>query len=123
MSSVVQRLQATHIHPKSVELNCAKFIVPSSSKFKYHSIAPINTLTWTTFYARHRDDEGAIQSLFDREIGEFVEQTTNHFEEPKKLAQTIGGRAYANVVLDPENLEGDTSSTMDSPATRTRGLL
>jgi hypothetical protein len=70
------------------------------------------------------DDEGAIQSLFDREIGEFVEQTTNHFEEPKKLAQTIvGGSAYANVVLDPENLEGDTSSTMDSPATRTQGML
>lgn len=64
-------------------------------------MAPVNALTWTAFYARHRDDEGAIQSLFDREVKEFVDMTVNHFEEPHKLAQTIAGSAYANVLLVP----------------------
>jgi hypothetical protein len=64
-------------------------------------MAPVNALTWTTFYARHRDDEGAIQSLFDQDVGEFVEKTVSHFENPNGLAQTIGGSANANVMIVP----------------------
>ena len=64
-------------------------------------MAPINALTWTAFYARHREDEGAIQSLFEKETSEFVEATTGHFEDPNKLTQTIAGSAYANVMLVP----------------------
>jgi hypothetical protein len=64
-------------------------------------MASTNTLTWTTFYARHRNDEGAIQSLFDQGINEFLNTTISHFEAPHALAQTIGGSAYANVMLVP----------------------
>ena len=64
-------------------------------------MAPVNALTWTAFYARHREDEGAIQSLFEKETREFIETTTGHFEDPNKLAQTIAGSAYANVMLVP----------------------
>ena len=64
-------------------------------------MAPVNALTWTAFYARHREDEGAIQSLFETETKEFVETTIGHFEDPNKLTQTIAGSAYANVMLVP----------------------
>ena len=64
-------------------------------------MAPINSLTWTAFYDQHRKDGGAIQSRFDREVGEFAETTTSHFQNPNGLAQTIGGSAYANVVIVP----------------------
>ena len=64
-------------------------------------MAPVNALTWTAFYARHREDEGAIQSLFEKEISDFAELTISHFEDPNRLAQTIGGSAYANVMLVP----------------------
>ena len=61
-----------------------------------------NTLTWTTFYARNREDEGAIQDHFDKELSEFMDRrTVSHFENPEKLSQTIGGSAFANVVLVP----------------------
>ena len=64
-------------------------------------MAPVNSLTWTAFYALHRADEGAIQSLFDREVSEFVDTTISHFEAPHILAQTIGGSGYANMLLVP----------------------
>ena len=64
-------------------------------------MAPVNALTWSAFYARHREDEGAIQSLFEKETREFIDITTGHFEEPNKLAQTIAGSAYANFMLLP----------------------
>ena len=64
-------------------------------------MAPINSLTWTAFYDQHRKDGGVIQSLFDREVREFAEVTTSHFQNPNGLAQTIGCSAYANVVIVP----------------------
>ena len=64
-------------------------------------MAPVNALTWTAFYARHREDEGAIQSLFEKETKELVDTTVGHFEDPNKLTQTIAGSAYANVMLVP----------------------
>ena len=64
-------------------------------------MAPMNSLTWTAFYDQHRKDGGAIQSLFDRDVSDFVKMTTSHFQNPNGLAQTIGGSAYANVVVVP----------------------
>ena len=62
-------------------------------------MAPINTYSWTTFYARNRDDEGAIQTLFDAELQDLVDSTMGHFEAPGKLSDTIAGSGNANPLM------------------------
>ena len=64
-------------------------------------MAPTNTHSWTTFYARNRDDEGAIQTLFDAELQDLVDSTVAHFEAPGKLSNTIAGSGNANMLMVP----------------------
>ena len=66
-------------------------------------MAPVNTQSWTTFYARNRDDEGAIQTLFDAELQDLVDATVGHFEEPSKLSDTIAGSGNANMLMTPSD--------------------
>ena len=64
-------------------------------------MAPVNTLTWTTYYARNREDDGAIQSLFEADLQDLVDKTTSHFDEPGKFADAIGsGRSLGGVVTE-----------------------
>jgi hypothetical protein len=64
-------------------------------------MAPTTTLTWTAFYARNREDEGAIQTIFEEDLQDLVERTTDHFEQPGKFADTIAGSANANMLIVP----------------------
>ena len=54
-------------------------------------MAPINAIAWTTYNAQNREDDGAIQSLFDEELQDLVDKTTSHFERPGKFADSIAG--------------------------------
>ena len=64
-------------------------------------MVPTTPLTWTAFYARHREDEGAIQTLFEEDLQDLVDRTTGHFEQPGKFADTIAGSANANMLIVP----------------------
>ena len=63
-------------------------------------MAPVNALTWTTYYAQSREDDGSIQSLFKEDLQDLLEKTSRHFEEPgNKFADLIAGSASANMIM------------------------
>ena len=58
-------------------------------------------LTWCNYYARNRDDEGAIQVLFDRNWAALATKTASHLSNPVKLSETVGGHMYGSMMLVP----------------------
>jgi hypothetical protein len=58
-------------------------------------------LTWCNYYARNRDDEGAIQVLFDRKWVFLANKTASHLESPELLSQTVGGHMFGSMMLVP----------------------
>ena len=64
-------------------------------------MVPITPLTWTAYYARNREDEGAIQELFEADLQDLVDQTTSHFESPGLFADAVAGSANANMIIVP----------------------
>jgi hypothetical protein len=66
-------------------------------------MAPVNIQAWTEFYARNREDDGAIQTLFDAELQDLVDTTVGHFEDPRKLSDLIAGSGNANMLIVPND--------------------
>ena len=66
-------------------------------------MVPVTPLTWwTAYYARdRREDEGAIQELFEADLQDLVDQTTSHFESPGLFADAVAESANANMIIVP----------------------
>jgi hypothetical protein len=62
-------------------------------------MAPINALTWTAFYAQHRDDGGVFQEFFESTQEEMTTRTTTHLNNPGNLTDSICGSAHGNMMI------------------------
>ncbi|KAI2493892.1 hypothetical protein MHU86_20651 [Fragilaria crotonensis] len=64
-------------------------------------MASIASTSWTTFYARNREDEGTYQSLFDEEFVDLVTKTVSFLEQPDTFTQSIAGSMHGNMIVVP----------------------
>ena len=64
-------------------------------------MAANRTLTWSTYYARQREDEGVIQSLFGTDLGILAARSRTHLNNPANFTETITGRSFGNALLVP----------------------
>ena len=64
-------------------------------------MASISPLTWTTFYARNREDAGTFQSLFNTELADLVTRTVSYLDHPETLGQDIAGSMHGNMLIVP----------------------
>jgi hypothetical protein len=59
------------------------------------------SITWCNYYARNRDDEGAIQALFQRTWTTLAEKTASHLSNSARLSETVGGQTFGSMMLVP----------------------
>jgi hypothetical protein len=57
----------------------------------------IPALSWSVYYACNHDDEGSIQSLFEKSWEALATKTVSHLSNPVKLAETVGGNMFSGV--------------------------
>jgi len=57
--------------------------------------------TWTAFYERNKDDNGAIQRLFRTNLTMFSVMSENHLNDTVRIMETVGGSNYGNMLLVP----------------------
>ena len=62
---------------------------------------PASSGTWSAFYERNRNDNGAIQRLFRTNLTSLTVMTGNHLDNPVRLTETIAGSNYGNMLLMP----------------------
>ena len=58
-------------------------------------------LTWTTYYARQREDEGVVQSFFHSDLGSLAAQSRTHLNNTANFTESITGRSFGNAILIP----------------------
>ena len=61
----------------------------------------IPVLSWSVYYARNRDDEGSILSLFEKTWEGLATKTVSHLSNTVRLAETVGGNMFGSVMLVP----------------------
>jgi hypothetical protein len=64
-------------------------------------MATIRTITWSTYYARQREDEGVIQALFDTDLGTLAARSRAHLDNAASFTESITGRAFGNALVVP----------------------
>jgi hypothetical protein len=64
-------------------------------------MASSRTITWSTFYARQREDGGVIQNLFASDLGLLAERSRSHLGNVANFTDTITGRSFGNAILIP----------------------
>ena len=64
-------------------------------------MAPTTSGTWTAFYERNKDDNGAIQRLFRTNLTMFSVMSENHLNDTVRIMETVGGSNYGNMLLVP----------------------
>ena len=64
-------------------------------------MANVKALTWPAYYARNRDDEGAIQNLFQTHLGTLAAKSKSHLQNTGKFTESITGSAHGNMILIP----------------------
>jgi hypothetical protein len=64
-------------------------------------MASTRTITWSTFYARQREDGGVIQNLFASDLGLLAERSRAHLGNVANFTDTITGRSFGNAILIP----------------------
>jgi hypothetical protein len=64
-------------------------------------MAPTTSGTWTAFYERNKDDNGAIQRLFRTNLTMFSVMSENHLDDTVRIMETVGGSNYGNMLLVP----------------------
>ena len=57
--------------------------------------------TWMDFYVKHRNDNGPIQALFNRNLQTMGRTTADHLGDTNALTETIVGTAYGNMMMLP----------------------
>ena len=62
-------------------------------------MASLTSPSWTTFYARNREDEGTCQSVFEEELVDFVTKTVSFLERPDTFSQAIVGSMYGGTMI------------------------
>lgn len=64
-------------------------------------MAPVTYGTWSAYYERNREDNGAIQRLFRTNMTSFRVMTENHLDNAVRLTETIAGSNFGNMFLVP----------------------
>ena len=65
-------------------------------------MAAHRTITWTTYYARQREDEGVIQTLFVSNLGTLADRSRTHLSgNEANFTDTITGGSFGNTILIP----------------------
>jgi hypothetical protein len=64
-------------------------------------------LTWSTYYARQREDEGIVQSFFLSDLGSLAVKTRSHLNNTANFTETITGRSFGNAILIPGSTAGN----------------
>ena len=64
-------------------------------------MAPITSGTWSAFYERNKEDNGAIQRLFRTNSTMFSVMTENHLDDTDRIMATVAGSNYGNMLLVP----------------------
>ena len=60
-----------------------------------------SSISWSTYYTRNRNDDGTVQTLFERNWTALNRITLSHLANPVGLAETIGGNTFGNMMLVP----------------------
>ena len=66
-------------------------------------MATTRTITWSTYYARQREDEGIIQNFFRTDLGMLAARTRLHLNNSMNFTDTITGPSFGNAILVPGN--------------------
>ena len=69
-------------------------------------MAATRIITWYTYYARHRDDEGVIQDFFRSDLGSLAARSRLYHNNSATSTDTITGRSFGNAILVPGNETG-----------------
>ena len=69
-------------------------------------MANVKALTWPAYYARIRDDGGAIQNLFQTNLGTLAAKSKSHLQNFGKFTETITDSAHGNMILVPRITTG-----------------
>ena len=64
-------------------------------------MVPVSPSTWLDFYAKHREDTGAFQRLYEADLGTLATKTKTHLGNALGFTETIAGSAYGTVLLVP----------------------
>ena len=59
------------------------------------------SITWCNYYARSRDNEGAIQALFQQTWTTLAERSASHLSNAARLSETVGGHTFGSMMLVP----------------------
>jgi hypothetical protein len=71
-------------------------------------MAATRTITWSTFYARQREDEGIIQNFFSTDLGTLAARTRLHLNSTSAFTDTVTGYSFGNAIL----VQGDDTGQM-----------
>ena len=64
-------------------------------------MAANRTITWSTYYARQREDEGVIQALFETDLGTLAACSRAQHNNAATFTETITDRAFGNALIVP----------------------
>ena len=56
-------------------------------------------LSWSVYYVPNRDDEGSIQSLFERSWEALATRMASHLSNTVKLTETVCGNMFGSMML------------------------
>ena len=64
-------------------------------------MVPVSPASWIAFYARHREDNGTFQRLFETDLGAMAERTKAHLGNALAFTETVAGSAHGIMMVVP----------------------
>ena len=64
-------------------------------------MVPVSPTSWIAFYARHREDNGTFQRLFETDLRALAERTKSHLGNALAFTETVAGSAHGIMMIVP----------------------